>query len=80
MTYNAFLNALNACSQGQVHFNQGLIYAFLFRKKWYPLRAIVNYANQTNHLTKDQSQREFIGLLTNVKIRECNLPINLQFN
>ena len=38
--------------QGQVHFNQGLIYAFLFRKKWYPLRAIVNYANQTNHLTK----------------------------
>ena len=38
------LIAIEQCNMGLLHFNNGNIRAFLFGKKWYPLRAIINNA------------------------------------
>lgn len=38
------LNSMNICDQGLLPFNNGNIRAFLYGRKWYPLRAVFNHA------------------------------------
>lgn len=68
------LNAIQICDNGELNFNQGDSRAFLYGRKWYPLRAVVNSAaNQAgeNHdLTTDQALVELVYLVPYTRIKE----------
>lgn len=78
MGINHILLAIQACNQGLVVFNQGNIRAFLYKNKWYPLRAIVNHAAQLagedNNLTTDQGLVRMVYL--NMWLRVCDIDFN----
>jgi hypothetical protein len=77
MTLQALQTAISACNNRQVIFNRGTLYAFLYKQKWYPLRAIVNHAVPNMNYTKDQSLRELTDLLKLVRIDQVNFTNNL---
>lgn len=66
MTLHHLLQAIQECDNGQFAFNTGEIRAFLFGKKWYPLRATINrareIANETSDLTTDRALVELVYL------------------
>ena len=78
------LQAIEDCDHGIIPFNIGMTRAFLFGKKWYPLRAVVNYARHLageGELTTDRALVEIANLgyyvrITNVDFLN-NFPIQL---
>ena len=79
MTYEQLLEAINECNKGLLNFNLGHTRAFLFHKRWYPLRAIVNRAkeqNGENSLTTDRAQVELSFVLDYFRIENINFENN----
>jgi hypothetical protein len=78
MNVNDIITAINACNQGNVEFNLGTNRAFLYGKKWYPLRGLVNHAKrltgENGDLTTDRALVEFSYLMPYVRIAD------IQFN
>jgi hypothetical protein len=58
MTEQDLNKAIEECDNGLLIFNLGSHRSFLFKNKWYPLRAVVNRAMQIsgkNELTTDRA-------------------------
>lgn len=64
---------MQACDQGLLEFNNGFIRAFLFRNRWYPLRAAVNCARRNagqKEVNTDRALVELAYLLPYIKIED----------
>lgn len=73
MKLEHLLQAIEVCDQGFLQFNLGHKRAFLFGKKWYPLRATINHGrsiNKESALTTDRALLELIRLLPYSNIKE----------
>jgi hypothetical protein len=80
MNKQNLMQAINECNNGQLSFNLGNNRSFLFKKKWYPLRATINRAreiNQESELTTDRALLELCITFDYVKIGEINFTNNL---
>lgn len=85
MTIQDLNQAITECDGGLLVFNLGEARAFLFKNKWYPLRAAVNraceIAGQEHDLTTDRAlvKLAFLGLWTRIqKINFQNqLPVEI---
>ena len=68
------LNAIQICDNGDLPFNQGESRAFLYGRRWYPLRAVVNtaanLAGQNNDLTTDRALVELVYRVPYTRIKE----------
>lgn len=87
MTRNELIIAIEDCNNGHLNFNLGIKLAFLFSKKWYPLRATVNHARSIIHETELTTDRALLNLaliLPYTRIAEIkfinNFPIELNQN
>jgi hypothetical protein len=84
MTLADLQQAINECNNGLLVFNLGNNRSFLYNKKWYPLRALVNRAralNGENEVTTDRALLNLSITLDYVRIDEVsflnNLPVDL---
>lgn len=88
MTNNHLLLAINECNNGHLAFKLGTVRAFLYGKKWYPLRATINrsmeHANKKPDLTTDRAlvALVYLGMWTRIedKTYENHFPIDAQPN
>ena len=87
MTQNELMIAIEDCNNGHLNFNLGYNRAFLFSKRWYPLRATVNHARSIIHeteLTTDRALLELVLVLPYTRISEIefvnNFPVELNQN
>lgn len=66
MTTSNLIQSIQDCDNGNIIFNLGNSRSFLFKKKWYPLRAVINNANnlagENSDLTTDQALVKLVGL------------------
>lgn len=46
MNKQNLMQAINECNNGQLSFNLGNNRSFVYKKKWYPLRASINRARE----------------------------------
>lgn len=81
------LLAIQACDNGELVFNLGNIRSFLYNSKWYPLRAVVNFAKALNNegeLTTDRALVELSFILPYIRIKEIeyndHFPIAINNN
>lgn len=84
MTLQQLQLAINECDNGLLVFNLGNNRSFLYNKKWYPLRAIVNRAraiNGENEATTDRALLNLCIVLDYIRIDEVsfvnNLPVEI---
>jgi hypothetical protein len=84
MELQNLLQAINECNNGDLTFNLGKNRSFLFKKKWYPLRATINNARAQCHeseLTTDRALLELCLTLDYVRIGivdfENYLPVSI---
>lgn len=56
------LNAISLCDQGILRFNRGEIRAFLYKRHWYPLRAVVNAGLKQKALDENTTDRALVAL------------------
>ena len=84
MTLHNLLQAIHQCDNNGLDFNLGSNRAFLFGKKWYPLRATVNRAKEIANediLTTDRALVElvYLGLWNRIADIEFNqhLPVDI---
>ncbi len=71
--------AIHDCNNGVVPFNMGLSRAFLYGNKWYPLRGVVNYAQQLageEELTTDRALVAYVYLGYYARISDVNFENN----
>lgn len=87
MTQHELIIAIEDCNKGQLNFNLGRNRAFLFSKRWYPLRATVNHAREfifETELTTDRALLELVLVLPYTRISEIefvnNFPVELNQN
>lgn len=74
------LQAIRTCNAGTLQFNLGISRAFLYSKRWYPLRATVNYARALNgksELTTDRALVELVYLQPYTRVSDINFTNNL---
>ncbi|MBA4853808.1 hypothetical protein [Emticicia sp. BO119] len=73
MTIEHLQKAIEVCNEGNVKFNTGITRSFLYEKKWYPLRAVINYAaflaKEKSNLTTDQALVKLTNLQVWTKIK-----------
>ena len=72
--------AINECDNGLLIFNLGINRSFLYNKKWYPLRAIVNRARAINgegEATTDRALLNLCIVLDYIRIDEVSFLNNL---
>ncbi len=66
MTIENLIQSIQDCDNGNVVFNLRRTRSFLYKNKWYPLRAIINYASHleggNSDLTTDQAIVRLVGL------------------
>jgi hypothetical protein len=86
MTITELLQSITECNNGQLNFNLGTNrFAFLYSKKWYPLRATVNRAkelsNENANLTKNEALVELVNILPYTRVDEIeflnNFPVEI---
>jgi hypothetical protein len=73
MTINHLAKAIEACNNGSVQFTNQQLKAFSLGGKWYPLRAVVNYALQlARETSKDTNgcRKKIEGLKVYTEINE----------
>ncbi|WP_147367933.1 hypothetical protein [Fibrisoma montanum] len=86
MTLNHLNQAIQECDNGQLPFNTGNIRSFLFDKKWYPLRAVINramsLANEPADLTSDRAvvQLVYLGIWTRICDVSFGNPLPIAIN
>ena len=78
--------AITECNNGNLNFNlRSNLIAFLYKKKWYPLRATVNRAivinNKTIELTTHNALLELVILLPYTRVKKIeflnNFPVEI---
>jgi hypothetical protein len=81
MTIENLINAINECDGGYLTFNLGTVRAFLYKKKWYPLRATINraleLANELSDLTTDRALVKLVHLGLWSRIKDVNFEFQL---
>ncbi|XVJ65895.1 MAG: hypothetical protein HEQ40_06950 [Lacibacter sp.] len=78
-------NAIAACDAGLIIIQNRTIRAFLYNKKWYPVRSVVNYAQTlagaTSNLTTEEAQTELLLCLNYVNVKNIRflggVPVKL---
>lgn len=87
MTIQQLLQATTECDNGLLDFNLGTNRSFLYKKKWYPLRATVNFAKELNdesELTTDRALLELGLVLPYTRIDNISfdnqLPVSIDSN
>lgn len=81
MELQHLLQAIDDCENGQVEFNNRTdLHCFLYKKTWYPARAVVNHAsqiaNENNEFNRDGAVMELHKLLSFVRIETINVQNN----
>lgn len=81
------IQAITECNNGNVPFNLGENRAFLYGRRWYPLRGVINYAKQLageDELTTDRALVEYVYLGFYLRVQDVNfntafpVPLNDQ--
>ena len=80
MTIQNLIQGIHDCDNGIVTFNLGNTRSFLYKIKWYPLRATINHsrdlAGENPDLTTDQALLTLVNLELWVRIAEINFANN----
>jgi hypothetical protein len=75
------MQAIQECDNGQLQFNLGIVRAFLYGKKWYPLRATLNraatHANEPDNLTTDRALVQLVYLDVWTRVTDINFQTHL---
>lgn len=87
MTIENIRQAIETCDNGDLNFNLGNNRSLLYNSKWYPLRAVVNFARGINNegdLTTNNAQLALSLVIPYLRIARIDfldhLPIALNNN
>ena len=77
MNKEHIIQAIQHFDNGYNNYNQGNIFCFLHKDKWYPLRALINYASGLSgdniEYTKDRAMVKIHEFLDYVKIEQIEI-------